>query len=51
LRTANSLTSRNIDSAPPARTLMLYHYSVGKPASQGTLEEGFLFLHPVAPIS
>src|SRR5579859_5127656 len=36
LRTANSFTSRNISSAPPARTLMLYHYSDGFPPSQGT---------------
>src|ERR1700756_3305776 len=36
LRTANSFTSRNICSAPPARALMLYHYSDGFPASQGT---------------
>src|SRR5713226_8432828 len=35
LRTANSLTSRNISFAPPARTLMLYHYSVAPPPSQG----------------
>src|SRR5437867_1621558 len=31
LRMANSLTSRNMFSAPPARTLMLYHYSVASP--------------------
>src|SRR5215469_15062054 len=36
LRTANSLTSRNIGSAPPARTLMLYHYSEGLRPSQGS---------------
>src|SRR5215470_8592225 len=36
LRTANSLTSRNIASAPPAHTLMLYHYSVARESSQGT---------------
>src|SRR6266852_9911196 len=46
LRTANSLTSRNISSAPPARTLMLYHYSVATPPSQGNAPLACAFLHP-----
>src|SRR2546429_5775060 len=47
LRTANSLTSRNMSSAPPARTLMLYHYSVASPPSQGSTLPLVPFLHPV----
>src|SRR5579859_173506 len=43
LRTANSFTSRNISSAPPARTLMLYHYSDGFPPSQGTRPQLAIF--------
>src|SRR5229473_4385471 len=46
LRTANSLTSRNISSAPPALTLMLYHYSVATPPSQGSAPPAYAFLHP-----
>src|SRR5882762_10020547 len=47
LWTANSLTSRNISSAPPARTLMLYHYSVAPPPSQGITPPAVSFLHPL----
>src|SRR2546425_12893226 len=47
LRMANSLTSRNMSSAPPARTLMLYHYSVASPPSQGSTFPLVPFLHPV----
>src|SRR5689334_2132634 len=52
LRTANSFTSRNISSAPPARTLMLYHYSGGSAPSQGTRPQlanfcAFLVTRPV----
>src|SRR6266436_1375969 len=47
LWTANSLTSRNISSAPPARTLMLYHYSVTPTPSQGITPPSVLFLHPL----
>src|SRR5437879_6465550 len=47
LRTANSLTSRNMSSAPPARTLMLYHYSVASPPSQGSTLPLVPFLHPL----
>src|SRR6267378_749312 len=47
LWTANSLTSRNISSAPPARTLMLYHYSVAPAPSQGSTPPAVLFLHPL----
>jgi hypothetical protein len=36
LRTASSFTSRNKSETPPALTLMLYHYSVARAASQGT---------------
>src|SRR5579859_2320498 len=35
-RTASSFTSRNTSSTPPALTLMLYHYSVARAASQGS---------------
>src|SRR6266480_1590618 len=47
LRTANSLTSRNMSLAPPARTLMPYHYSVASSPSQGTARPAFPFLQPV----
>src|SRR5580700_4057716 len=35
-RTASSFTSRNKSGKPPPLTLMLYHYSVARAASQGT---------------
>src|SRR5579859_4271625 len=35
-RTASSFTSRNTSSTPPILTLMLYHYSVARAASQGS---------------
>src|SRR6266478_7538935 len=47
LWTANSLTSRNICSAPPARTLMLNHYSVATAPSQGIAPHAFPSLHPL----
>src|SRR5882672_5516092 len=47
LWTANSLTSRNISSAPPARTLMLYHSSVAPTPSQGTASAACAFWHPL----
>src|SRR6267154_4663845 len=47
LRTANSLTSRNMSLAPPAPTLMPYHYSVAPSPSQGTARPAFPFLQPV----
>src|SRR5207249_12195655 len=47
LPTANSLTSRNMSLAPPARTLMPYHYSVASSPSQGTARPAFPFWQPV----